>query len=166
VTLAKHKTPAIAPKIKQAIARLLSQERYDLAEAARAGGISTERLRANLSLPHVRSYMRAERQLQIEAICQSNPAALAKLRDEGSNQVAVVNGIRILEAMRKIAIEEFAGPARREPGLVILIAGDAGGRDARIEPASAPRVIDGGACVRRPDPDDDLLAGRPRRRRG
>jgi hypothetical protein len=48
---------------------------------------------------------------------------------------------------------------RATAGLVIVIGGSTGGRDVRIEPAGAPRIEEDGAFLRRPDKDDDLLAG-------
>jgi hypothetical protein len=158
VTLAKHKTTAVYPKVRDAIGILLSQDKYDLAAAAAGAGLTLHRLKDYLSRPSVRIFMRQQRLLQIETICQQNPNALAKLRDEGTNRVAVVNGIRTLEAMRRDAIEETTGPVRREAGLVIVIGGNAGERDVRIEPprlASAPRVIEAGAHDRRDILDED-----------
>ena len=150
MTESKHQVSAVYPKVRDAIAILLAQDKYDLPAAAAGAGMKNY-----LSRPSVRSYMRQQRQLQIETICSQNPTALAKLRDEGTNQVAVVNGIRTLEAMRRDAIVESTGPARREAGLVIVI-----GRDA-IEPPprlAGARTVESIAYERGPDPDDDALA--------
>jgi hypothetical protein len=49
--MSRHKTPSVAPKIKASIEHLLHQEHFDLAEAAKVGGITTERLRTSLNLP-------------------------------------------------------------------------------------------------------------------
>ena len=155
MTESKHQVSAVYPAVRNAIAILLAQDKYDLAAAAAGAGLTLHQLKNYLSRPSVRSYMRQQRQLQIETICSQNPTALAKLRDEGTNQVAVVNGIRTLEAMRRDAIVESTGPARREAGLVIVI-----GRDA-IEPPprlAGARTVESIAYERGPDPDDDALA--------
>jgi len=60
MTLAKNKPTAIAPKIKQAIQFLLTQERFDFTEAARVAGIAPERLRDEMLRPHTRKYLRKQ----------------------------------------------------------------------------------------------------------
>jgi hypothetical protein len=132
---------------------------YDLAGAAQAAKMDTAKLRFALGKSYVRRYMREQRQIEVEALCQGNPAALRKIRDEGENAMASVTAIRTAETMRQRMLEEDnAGASSRPlvPGLVIQIVGA-----DRIEPprvASAPRIEDG-AFLRKPDPDDDLLAG-------
>jgi hypothetical protein len=85
---------------------------------------------------------------------------LARVRDEGENAMAIVGAVKQAEAMRARIIEEDGpgGMAKPACGLVIVI-GNGGGRDVVIEPASAPRIEEDGAFLRRPDKDDDLLAG-------
>jgi hypothetical protein len=58
---------------------------------------------------------------------------------------------------RIVEEDEPGGMAKPACGLVIVI-GNGGGRDVVVEPASAPRIEDG-AFLRRPDKDDDLIAG-------
>jgi hypothetical protein len=157
----KHQpSRSIYPSIRKALAILLSQSKYDLQEAAIGAGLTTQKLREYLARPAVRTYLRNERRTQIEALCASNANALARVRDEAENSMAVVNAVRQAETMRARIIEEDGptGMARPTAGLIIVIGGNAGGRDVVIEPAAAPRIEDG-AFLRRPDKDDDLLAG-------
>jgi len=123
MTLAKNKPTAIAPKIKQAIQHLLTQERFDFAEAARVADVAPERLRDEMLRPHTRKYLREQRRSQIEAVCANNPIVLAEIRDHGKNEQARVQAIRTSEAMRQSALEEdgVAGAQRASPGLVIII---------------------------------------------
>ena len=160
MTEAKHKVSAVYPKARHAIAILLSQDKYDLSAAAAGAGLTLHQLKNYLGRPSVRAYLRNERRTQIEALCASNANALARVRDEAENSMAVVTAIRQAESMRARIIEEDGptGLARPAAGLVIVIGGNGGGRDVLIEPASAPRIEDG-AFLRKPDPDDDLLAG-------
>jgi hypothetical protein len=73
-------------------------ERYDLVEAAKAGGVTVARLRDDLARPHVRAFMRQQKQLQLEQICQQNASALARIRDSSTNANAAVNSCRVLES--------------------------------------------------------------------
>jgi len=91
----KHQpSRSIYPSIKTAVAILLSQSRYDLQQAAIGAGLTTEKLREYLARPAVRTYLRNERRTQLEALCASNANALARVRDEGENAMAVVNAVR------------------------------------------------------------------------
>jgi hypothetical protein len=143
MTPAKLKPSAVAPAIKEAIQCLLHQEKYDLAEAARIGGVTVQRLRDDLGRPHVRAFMRQQRQLQLETICQQNPSALARIRDSSPNANAAVNSCRTLESMLEASTAETSRPARREAGLVIII----GARPQEPQPrlAGARTIIEAGA---------------------
>jgi hypothetical protein len=171
--MSRHKTPSIAPKIKASIEHLLDQERFDLAEAARAGGITTERLRTSLYQPHVRKYLRNERRVQIESVCAKNPVVLAAIRDRGKNDMARVQAIKVSEALRQHAIEEDGAGAssRPAPGLVIVLQTPNGEKGVTVE---APQRLAGAKTVesiayeREPDNDDledEALAVRPSGRR-
>jgi hypothetical protein len=156
MTEAKHKVSEVYPAVRSAIAILLSQDKYDLAAAAAGAGLTLNKLREYLNRPSVRSYMRQQRQAQLEQICLQNATALAKLRDEGTNQVAVVNGIRTLETMLNAATDRAAGPVRKEPGLIIVIGDRGGERSVSIEPRLAgARSVERIAYERVPDPDED-----------
>ena len=161
MTLAKHKTPAVPARVKTAVAHLMKAGEFDLQGAALAAGMPVVRLRHLLGQSYVRKYMREQRLVEIEALCQGNAAALAKVRDTSENGMAVIGSIKAAEQIRsQILSEDGAGGSTRPmPGLVIQIVGS-----ARIEPqqpqrlASAPRIEDL-AFEPKPDKDDDLLAG-------
>jgi hypothetical protein len=161
VTEAKHRVSAIYPSIRTAVSILLSQDKYDVPAAAAGAGLTTQKLKEYLSRPSVRTYLREQRRVQIETLCASNANALARIRDEAENSMAVVNAVRQAETMRARIIEEDGptGTARPACGLVIVIGGSAGGRDVRIEPtqrlAGAPRIED--LAFERGPPDDDLV---------
>jgi hypothetical protein len=158
MTESKHKVSAVYPSVRTAISILLSQDKYDLPAAAAGAGLTLPKLKEFLNRPSVRTYFREQRRVQIETLCVSNANALARVRDQGENAMAIVNAVRQAETMRARIIEEDGptGMPRTAAGLVIII-GDAK-RDVVIEPASAPRIEDG-AFLRKPDKDDDLLAG-------
>jgi hypothetical protein len=165
--MSRHKTPSVAPKIKASIEHLLHQERFDLAEAAKVGGITTERLRDDLNRPHVRKYLRDQRRTQIESVCVRNPVVLAEIRDRGKNDMARVQAIKVSEALRQHAIEEDGAGAstRPAPGLVIIVGQQPGERSVRIEPqqpqpAWQPRasVLEPGDYERRDITDENIAA--------
>ena len=158
MTLAKHKTPAVPARVKTAVAHLMKAGEFDLQGAALAAGMPVVRLRHLLGQSYVRKYMREQRLVEIEALCQGNAAALAKVRDTSANGMAVIGSIKAAEQIRsQILSEDGAGGSTRPmPGLVIQIVGS-----ARIEPqrlASALRIEDL-AFERKPDKHDNLLAG-------
>jgi hypothetical protein len=162
MTIAKHKPTEVAPKIKAAISVLLHQEQYNLQEAAMAAGVTAERLRNSLAMPHVRRWMRERRRIEIELLCQGNAAALRKVRDTSENGMAVCQAVAKAEQIRAKFHEEDNAPgsgARQLlPGLIIQI-----GSNVRIEPQSPQRlagartVLEAGAYERGPDPDEDLV---------
>jgi hypothetical protein len=143
MTPAKLKPSEVSPKIRDAIQCLLHQEKYDLAEAARIGGVTVARLRDDLGRPHVRAWMRQQKQLQLEQICQQNASALARIRDSSTNANAAVNSCRTLEAMLEASNEETSRPVRREAGLVIIIGARPQEPQQRL--AGAKTVLEAGA---------------------
>ena len=147
---AKLRSPAIAPKIKQAIQHLLTQERFDLAEAARVADLPTERLRDEMLRPHTRKYLREQRRAQLDAVCANNPIVLAEIRDGSKNDMARVQAIRTSEAMRQSALEEDRGASARaiSPGLIIQIGGA-----ARIE-VQQPQRLGAARTITEPGADD------------
>src|SRR5262245_28580122 len=116
--------PSVGPKVKAAIAALLSSARPSLYDAAKTAGLRTYDLREALKSPHVRRYFDEERQAVIEAFAGANPAALAEIRDTSPNENAKVNAAKALEAMRETGREIARGGSASEmlrPGLVIQI---------------------------------------------
>jgi hypothetical protein len=157
VTESKHKVSAVYPSVRTAVAILLSQDKYDVAAAAAGAGLTTQKLREYLARPAVRTYLRNERRTQIEALCASNANALARVRDEGENAMAIVNAVKQAEAMRARIIEEDGptGMARPAAGLIIVIGQSSGG--TVIEPRLAgARSVERIAYERGP-PDDNLV---------
>jgi hypothetical protein len=117
-------------------------ERYDLVEAAKAGGLRVQQLRDDLGRPHVRAFMRQRRQAQLEQICLQNPNTLARLRNS-PNANAAVNSCRTLESMLEASTAETSRPARREAGLVIIIGARPQEPQQRL--AGAKTVLEAGA---------------------
>jgi hypothetical protein len=105
--------------------------------------------------------MREQRQIEIEALCQGNAAALAKVRDTSENGMAVCAAVAKAEQIgAKFIEDDNAGSATPPmlPGLIIQIG------SARIEAqppqqlAGARPVIEAGAHERGRDRDDVALA--------
>jgi hypothetical protein len=157
MTEAKHKTPAVPARVKLAVAHLMKASEYDLAGAARIAGMDIVKLRHILGKSYVRRYMREMRQLEVEALCLGNAAALRKVRDTSGNGMAVCQAVAKAEQIRAKFHEEDNAPggASRQmlPGLIIQI-----GSNVRIEPqrlAAAPRIED--LAFERGPPDDDFV---------
>jgi hypothetical protein len=139
--LVKHRDagrpPPVPAKAKVAIAARLAQPKVDLEAAAKAAGLTTYRLRQYLKPPHVARYLRAERQVVLDAICAGNPQALRAIRDEARNQMAAVAAVRGLELMRDGDPESAPGRlAPQSPGVTIIIEAPRGER------VIGPPVID------------------------
>jgi hypothetical protein len=71
----------------------------------------------------------AERQIALEAFCLGSPAALAKVRDESENGMAVVASIKAGEQLRTGALEEEGRAQKRQPGLQIVIVSSDGTKE-------------------------------------
>jgi hypothetical protein len=136
---AKHREPAIPQKVKILIGELLNQRIYDLAAAAERAGITTYWARRYLQRPTVLRYFREERAAMLEEVCAGNAAALAKVRAESDNGMAVTAACRQLEAMRQTVAEETGnGVPRMQPGLVVQIVNVAGEVTQTIGPPPMP----------------------------
>jgi hypothetical protein len=130
---------AIPQAAKMAILHLLTEPGADLASAAKAALIPTERLRRYLHRPEVRRYLYDEKQTLIDAIAAGNPIALRDVRDNSGNAVARVNAARALEIMRA-ETEQSSAPGRlpqQAAGITIII--EAPGSTAKV---LGPPVID------------------------
>jgi hypothetical protein len=147
--------------VKLAVAHLMKSGEYNLAGAARVAGMDIVRLRHILGKSYVRRYMREVRQLEVEALCLGNAAALRKVRDTSENGMAVCQAVAKAEQIRAKFHEEDNAPGGASrpmlPGLIIQI-----GSNVRIEPtqrlAGAPRIEDL-AFERGADRDDGALDG-------
>jgi hypothetical protein len=130
---AKHRTPAVPAKIKIVVEELLSQHVYDLAAAAAKAGLTHYWARRYLQQSHVLQFFREQRAAMIEEVCAGNAAALAKVRAESDNGMAIVAACRQLEALRQAVAEETGSQSRTRPGLQIVI----------HTPGAEPRIICG-----------------------
>jgi hypothetical protein len=118
------RAPAVGKKVKAAIAALLSMDRPELQEAAKAAGLTTYLFREALKKPHVLRYLDAERNALVDAACAGNPAALKLIRDKGENAMAAVSAAKALEQMRLQGREIVRGGAAggvTRPGIIIVI---------------------------------------------
>jgi hypothetical protein len=145
--------------VKTAVAHLMKAGEYDLQGAARAAGMDLAKLRYVLGKSYVRRYMRELRQLEVEALCLGNAAALRKVRDTSENGMAVCQAVAKAEQIRAKFHEEDNAPGSGSrqmlPGLIIQI-----GRDVRVEPTqqlAGARTVESIAYERGPDPDDNLV---------
>jgi hypothetical protein len=139
---AKTRAPIVPAKVKVAIRALFEQPKIDLEAAAKAAGMVTYRLRAQLQRPHVRSYMWNAKRALLDEVCAGNPLALKQIRDRSENAMARVAAIRTSEIMRT-EIEETArgGPARNTvPGLVVVFETAAGQTVRTIGAPSMPLI--------------------------
>jgi hypothetical protein len=118
------KREGIPAKVKTAIAFLIEQ-RNDLQAAAPHAGISMRELRRAMGQPQVRRYSLEQRQIELERFCLGSPMALARVRDNSENGIAVVNAVRAGEILRQGALQEEGAAQRRMPGLqIVLVQGD------------------------------------------
>jgi hypothetical protein len=137
----EKRDPSVTPKIKKAIAFLIEQS-ADLQAAAAHAGIETYELRRQMGRPHVRRYALEQRQLALEAFCLGSPSALAKVRDESSNGMAVCQAVRTGEILRTGAIEEENRAQQRAPGLSIVLVQKDGGQLVAFEPPQQAPLLD------------------------
>jgi hypothetical protein len=140
---AEHRTPVVPAKVKVALDLLFNDPNADLASAAEAVGMPTNRLRDQLKLPHVRRYATQERGAFIDALCAGNAAALKDIRDNSKNAMARVAAVRQAELMK----ETLDGPQgalqeRHAPGLVVQILNMDGSVQTIGPPPSPPPMID------------------------
>jgi hypothetical protein len=117
---ARKREPIIPAKMKVVIKELLDQRVYDLATAAAKAGLTHYLARRYLKRPNVLRYFREERGAMLEEVWAGNAAALAAVRADSANGMAVTAACRALELMRQTVAEESGG-APRAPGLQIVI---------------------------------------------
>ncbi len=92
-------------------------------EAAVKTGMTITAIRLALNRPHVRAYVREQREVLRTREFGRNIHTLIDVRDQKSNQMARVNAVKALE---QIGDDEPTGAARnRAPGVVIVISSDA-----------------------------------------
>jgi hypothetical protein len=141
---AKHRTPIVPAKVKVALDLLFNDPNADLAKAAAAVGMPTNRLRDQLKLPHVRRYATQERGAFIDALCAGNPAALKEIRDTSKNAMARVAAVRVAETLKDNLDNPSSGSAGQlhAPGLVVVIQSGDGRVQQMIPPQPPAPMID------------------------
>jgi hypothetical protein len=137
---AKKREPVVPKRVKVAVAFLI-EERADLQAAAAHAGISTYELRREMGKPRVRRYALAERQIALEAFCLGSPAALARVRDQSENGMAVVAAVKAGEFLKEGALEAEASTQKRQPGLQIVIVADDGSKRVVYGPPEPPMPL-------------------------
>jgi hypothetical protein len=128
----------VPERVKTAIAFLIEQKN-DLPSAAAHAGISLRELKRYMGLPQCRRYSLEQRQIALEAFCLGSPAALARVRDQSDNGIAVVNAVRAGEILRTGALEAEAAATKRAPGLQIVILEGNGSKHVAHQP---PPLLD------------------------
>jgi hypothetical protein len=80
------------------------EQKPELQAAAAHAGMRTSELRREMGKAHVRRYALAERQIALEAFCLGSPAALARVRDQSENGMAVVAAVKAGELLQQGAL--------------------------------------------------------------
>jgi hypothetical protein len=147
----------IPPKVRVAIALLVRGRDddencapLDFVTAAREAGITPPVFRKHLDRPEVRSLLLRERRVFRDALCASNEAALARIRNTSRNGMSVVASIRCLENLAEADRNEAAARPR-SPGFVIVV----GGSPLRIGPLPPPTVDVTAQAAGDERPDDE-----------
>lgn len=132
------KPKPINPKIVAAL-RSVIHDGLSLQEAAEANGITTFKLRCAFDHTHVLAFVRAEKNVRLEAARLSNINALATIRDNGG--AAGVSAVRALEEMAgERGNASSLATVATTPGVTIVIQSSA----QSIEGQSVtPLTIDG-----------------------
>jgi hypothetical protein len=104
--------------------------------------MATAELRRAMGRPHVRRYALAERQIALEAFCLGSPAALAKVRDQSENGMAVVAAVKAGEMLKVGALEAEVSAQKRAPGLQIVIVQGDGTRQVAHSPRQVLPALD------------------------
>jgi hypothetical protein len=137
---ARKREPVVPRRVKAAITYMLEQK-PDLQAAAAHPGMSTYELRREMGKPHVRRYALAERKFALDAFCLGSPAALAKVRDQSENGMAVVAAVKAGELLQQGALAAEATAQRRQPGLQIVIVADDGSKRVVCGPPEPPMPL-------------------------
>src|SRR6516225_8429894 len=157
MTLAKHKVPEPHIKVKDAAAYFVNTPGASLAGAAKYCGVSVPRMRELLRMPHNLAHVKHVRDLAVEALAASCPAALGKVIQENSNQMATVAAAKTVLAQARESEERgrAAAATRNSPGLIICI-----GAAVTVDPTprlAGARTVEPIAYERGPDLDADLV---------
>jgi hypothetical protein len=117
---------------------LVVNEGADPYEAARKIGYHARSMRLALAKPHVLAYLRRARQVLREQARAQNIHFMIKMRAEGSNEMAKLGAMRLIEADDEVA-HRSSMPV--SPGLQIVIVDRGGSRTVAptIEHESEPK---------------------------
>jgi hypothetical protein len=91
-----------------------------------------------MAKPHIRRYALAERQRALEVFCLGSPAALAKVRDQSDNGMAVVAAVKAGELLKDGAIQAETSTQKRVPGLTIVVYEPSGEQRVAHQPPPMP----------------------------
>ena len=116
--IAPSKPGKVTGRLKQAIDLMVWDALTDN-EAAIRTGITVGALRISLQRPHVRAYLRQQREVFLAKEGPANINALISVRD-GTNEMARVSAVRALEQMSE-ETQVGARPSVSLPGLTIQI---------------------------------------------
>jgi hypothetical protein len=90
-------------------------------EAARAASYSVQSMRKALNRRHVLRYLREQKQVMRESVSAGNILTLREIRDRGSNDMARVKSVQVLEAMGDVEHTRLGSGEPSQPGLTIQI---------------------------------------------
>lgn len=96
-------------------------------EAAQAANFDVSAMRKALERPHVRQFLKHQRDVLRASICAANPVRLKRIADQTGNMNAAVTAIRQLEQMDED--QERAGSVQRAPGVTVIVVSQAPVRD-------------------------------------
>jgi hypothetical protein len=77
----------------------------------------------------------------LEAFCLGSPSALAKVRDQSENGMAIVAAVKAGELLQQSALAAEAATQKRQPGLQIVIVADDGSRRVVCGPPDPPMPL-------------------------
>lgn len=113
-------------------------EAMSFIEAARKVDFSPQAMRLALEKPHVRAYLKAQKEVFRASASAQNISVLVKLRDKSGNGMVQLGAVKTLEQMGDEIGAAGAAPQAR-PGLVIVVVGGASVEQTLNSP---PRVLD------------------------
>jgi len=114
----KAKLPAVRGKLVLAL-KAIVWEGAEFKEAGEAAGLTAYQVRKAIDRPHVREYLRREREVFRAHVSAQNIHRAKQLRDESGNAMAQLGAMKFIEAMGD---EDGARPGgSHTPGIVIMV---------------------------------------------
>lgn len=121
----------------------------DFVAAAKACGVQVDHMRRWLHRPEAASMLRRERAAYRLALCAGNENALARIRDQSENAMAVCKSVQLLDQADRDEMLRPSTRPRQEAGLVILIQG------AMPSPSPTGPIVDVTPAKPRAEPGAD-----------